>query len=150
MPGFALPSATSPAPAPAPATVPAVPAFWRFPAHPASVRWARRAVAEALPYGFGSQLAGDLGLLMSELVTNAVRYGPRLGGDPVVELVLWLADGHCWVAVSDAGSGLPVVGSPEPEACGGRGLLLVDALADAWAVVPRRTPGKSVVAGLRL
>ncbi|WP_406195113.1 ATP-binding protein [Kitasatospora sp. NBC_01560] len=66
------------------------------------------------------------------------------------ELVLWIADGHCWLAVSDPGAGRPVLVDPRPQECGGRGLLLVDALCDIWAVVPRRTCGKSVVAGVRL
>jgi anti-sigma regulatory factor (Ser/Thr protein kinase) len=121
-----------------------------FPVDPASVRRARQAVAEALPHGCRPQLTDDLGLLTSELVTNAVRYGPRPAGDHIVELVLWTADGHYWLAVSDAGDGRPALDSPGPEACGGRGLVLVDALSAAWAVVPRRTCGKSVVAGIRL
>jgi hypothetical protein len=67
------------------------------------------------------------------------------------ELILWPADGHYWVAVSDAGTGdLPALVSPHLEACGGRGLMLVDALSSAWGVVPRHTTGKSVVAGLAL
>ena len=130
--------------------IPVVPAFWRFPAEPLSVRRARRAVAEALPHGCGARLADSLRLAASELVTNAVRYGPDPAAEPVVELVLWPTDGHWWVAVSDAGPGVPAVRSPGPEACGGRGLVLVDAVCDAWAVVPRRICGKAVVAGVRL
>jgi Anti-sigma regulatory factor (Ser/Thr protein kinase) len=130
--------------------IPVIPSFWRLPADPASVRLARRVVAESLPYDGRSQLAGDLGLLTSELVTNAVRYGPQPADDHVVELVLWPADGHYWVAVSDAGTGTPSVASPGPEVGNGRGLMLVESVSDAWTVVPRRTCGKSVVAGIRL
>ena len=64
--------------------IPAVPALWRFPAHPVSVGRARRAVAEALPCGLPPQLGAELGLITSELVTNAVRYGACR--DDVVEL----------------------------------------------------------------
>lgn len=53
--------------------IPVVPARWRFPAHPASVGRARRAVAEALPCGVAPRLGAELGLITSELVTNAVR-----------------------------------------------------------------------------
>ena len=131
--------------------IPVVPALWRFPAHPASVRRARHAVVEALPYGLPAQLHAELGLITSELVTNAIRHGTCAGADEVVELVLWPTDGHYWLAVSDPGTGKPAVEhSPRSDAESGRGLLLVDALADAWAVVPRSYRGKSVVAGLAL
>jgi two-component sensor histidine kinase len=131
-------------------TVPGVPDHWTFPSHPASVRKARQAVADALPVGCLPELAVDLGLLVSELVTNAIRYGTRPADDSLIELVFWSADGHYWLAVSDPGSTLPVLVSPGPEACGGRGLMLVDAVSTTWAVVPRRTCGKSVVAGIRV
>ncbi len=130
--------------------IPAVPSLWRFPAEPGSVRQARRAVAEALPCGLRPQLTSDLGLLTSELVTNAVRYGARGESGEVVELVLWTADGHYWLAVSDPGTAKPALAMPDPSAEGGRGLLLVDTLAATWAVLPRRTRGKSVIAGLSL
>jgi anti-sigma regulatory factor (Ser/Thr protein kinase) len=131
--------------------IPVVPSHWTFPADPASVMRARRAVTAALPPGCRAELTDDLGLLTSELVTNAVRYGPRPADDHLVDLVLWPADGHYWLAVSDAGTrDLPALAAPDLEACGGRGLLLVDALSSAWAVVPRPAAGKSIVAGLRL
>lgn len=132
--------------------IPLVPAHWRFPAHPASVRRARHAVAEALPYGLRAHLGDDLGLLTSELVTNAVRYGARREDDGLVELVLWPADGHYWLAVSDAGTGsrVPAVAHPDADSETGRGLVLVDRLATAWTVRPRPARGRSVIAGLRL
>jgi anti-sigma regulatory factor (Ser/Thr protein kinase) len=129
--------------------IPDVPERWTFPAEPASVARARHAVAQALPLGCGPDLRDDLRLLASELVTNAVRHAPGPGDDQLVELLLWPADGCYWLAVSDAGSGVPVPKSPDPDDLGGRGLVLVDALATAWAVVPRRDCGKSVVAGVR-
>ncbi|MFW6692809.1 ATP-binding protein [Streptomyces sp. MAR4 CNX-425] len=133
--------------------IPALPARWAFPAHPRSVACARRAVLDALPRTHHPHLGDDLQLLTSELVTNAVRHGTRPTEDHLVELLLWPADGHYWLAVSDPGPGTPTPatpGAPGAVACGGRGLLLVDSLAAAWAVVPRRTRGKAVVAGLRL
>jgi anti-sigma regulatory factor (Ser/Thr protein kinase) len=135
--------------------IPVVPALWRFPAHPASVGRARRAVAQALPKGLRPPFADDIGLLTSELVTNAIRHGTRLandGGDDLVELVLWPADGHYWLAVSDPGSGCrtPALTYPDAESEGGRGLVLVDRLAAAWTVRPRPVRGTSVIAGLPL
>jgi anti-sigma regulatory factor (Ser/Thr protein kinase) len=105
---------------------------------------------EALPAGSAAQLADDIVLLTSELVTNAVRHGTRHDEDQLVELTLWPADGHYWLAVSDPGDGRPGLGAGNPDACGGRGLLLVDAVSAAWAVVPRHPCGKSVVTGVRL
>lgn len=130
--------------------IPVVPHLWRFPAHPASVARARRAVAAALPGNLRPHLGDDLALLTSELVTNAIRHGACPDADERVELVLWPADGHYWVAVSDPGAGtcLPAVAYPGPYSEIGRGLLLVDRLATAWTVRPRLVRGNSVIAGL--
>jgi anti-sigma regulatory factor (Ser/Thr protein kinase) len=130
--------------------VPTIPVHWLFPADPLSVLHARHAVAAALPHDHRARLADDLGLLTSELVTNAIVHGPRPPDDHMVELTLWPADGHYWLAVSDASSTPPVLRHPTPDTCHGRGLHLVRALSDTWAVVPRPTCGKSVVAGIRL
>lgn len=131
-------------------SVPTLPVRWAFPAHPRSVPRARQAVLDALPDRHRPRLGGDLQLLASELVTNAVRHGARPARDHLVELLLWPADGHYWLAVSDSGPGTPSLAVPDSSACGGRGLLLVDALSAAWAVVPRHIRGKAVVAGLPL
>lgn len=128
--------------------IPLVPVHWHFPAHPASVRRARHAVAESLPHALRRLLGDDLGLLTSELVTNAVRHGTCRENEDLIELVLWPADGHYWLAVSDPGAGKPVLTHPHADSENGRGLLLVDHLATAWAVRPRPTRGTSVVAGL--
>jgi anti-sigma regulatory factor (Ser/Thr protein kinase) len=137
--------------------IPLVPSLWHFPARPASVGRARQAVAEALPHTLRPHLGDDLGLLTSELLTNAIRYGSPAGEGDLVELVLWPADGHYWLAVSDPGTGgraaagsKPVLTHPGPDAESGRGLLLVDHLAAAWTVRPRPTRGTSVIAGLRV
>lgn len=137
--------------------IPLVPSLWRFPAHPASVGRARQAVTEALPYGLRPLLGDNLGLLTSELLTNAIRHGTTDTDGDMVELVLWPADGHYWLAVSDPGTGghppgthQPVLTHPGPDAESGRGLFLVDHLATAWTVRPRPTRGTSVIAGLRL
>ncbi|MFD7485318.1 ATP-binding protein [Streptomyces mirabilis] len=129
--------------------IPLVPAHWRFPAHPASVRRTRYAVAESLPDALRPQLGYDLGLLTSELVTNAIRHGACGEDGDLVELVMWPADGHYWLAVSDPGSGKPELVRADTDSECGRGLVLVDSLAAAWAVRPRLTRGTSVIAGVR-
>lgn len=128
--------------------VPLVPVHWRFPAHPTSVQRARHAVAESLPQALRPHLGDDIGLLTSELVTNAVRHGAWQEDEDLIELVLWPADGHYWLAVSDPGTGKPVLAVPDADSESGRGLFLVDRLATAWTVRPRPTRGTSVIAGL--
>ncbi|MEU7566754.1 ATP-binding protein [Streptomyces fradiae] len=130
--------------------IPLVPVRWRFPAHPASVGRARHAVAESLPYVLRPLLGDDLRLLASELVTNAIRHGGGGEDEDLIELVLWPADGHNWLAVSDPGSGEPAMAHPDTDSESGRGLILVDRLAAAWTVRPRPTRGTSVIAGLSL
>lgn len=127
--------------------IPLVPSHWRFPARPISVRRARQAVVESLAPTARCQLGSDLALLTSELVTNAIRYGAREDED-LVELVLWPADGHYWLAVSDPGAAQPQLVWAEPESESGRGLLLVDRIATAWGVRSRPARGTSVIAGL--
>ncbi|MGX1091267.1 two-component sensor histidine kinase [Streptomyces albogriseolus] len=128
--------------------IPPVPIHWHFPAHPASVRRARHAVTESLPHSLRPRLGDDLGLLTSELVTNAIRHGACGKNEDLIELVLWPAEGHYWLAVSDPGIGKPELAYPSADSENGRGLLLVDHLAAAWTVRPRPTRGTSVVAGL--
>ncbi len=128
--------------------IPLVPAHWRFPAHPTSVQHARHAVAASLPQALRPHLGDDLGLLTSELVTNAIRHGACREEEELIELVLWPADGHYWLAVSDPGTGKPTLTHPDANSESGRGLLLVDSLATAWTVRPRPTRGTSVIAGL--
>jgi two-component sensor histidine kinase len=102
----------------------------------------------SLPQVLRPQLGDGLGLLASELVTNAVRHGTCPKDEELIELVLWPADGHYWLAISDPGTGRPALARPDTDSESGRGLLLVDSLATAWAARPRPTRGTSVIAGL--
>lgn len=56
--------------------------------------------------------------------------------------------GRALDAVHDACAGQPQAKLPEPDANGGRGLFLVAAIADRWAVAARGGPGKQVWAEL--
>jgi anti-sigma regulatory factor (Ser/Thr protein kinase) len=101
----------------------------------------------------GTALTDATAVLVAELAANAVTHGRVPGRD--FELRLVLACGTLRVEVTDARDerrppqpgGLAV---PEPHAERGRGLLLVEALADRWEVLDRVPVGKTVAAELDL
>ena len=105
----------------------------RFPHGPAAPAAAREAVDAAFGQSVDPETLPDLRLLVSELVTNAVRHGEDRRG--VVELAL-SCDGHrLRVEVCDGGNGfVPRTRSPDPHDPGGWGLVVVDRLADRWGV----------------
>ena len=78
-------------------------------------------------------------LLVSELVTNAVRHGTGS-----VELGLTHSDELFRVYVSDQSNDLPIQMQPERPDETGRGLLLVQELATRWGVTPCAEGGKTV------
>ncbi|HBF84941.1 MAG TPA: ATP-binding protein [Streptomyces sp.] len=75
-------------------------------------------------------MTDDVMLIVSELVTNAVMHS----GGTTIDCEMVLRDGRLRIAVSSDVPGLPRLQSPRPDAEAGRGLLLVDALADSWGV----------------
>lgn len=78
---------------------------------------------------------------MTELVANVVRHVPDRR---CTVLVLRQTEG-VRVEVTDRSPQLPAVPLDlSPEAEGGRGLLLVDAVTDKWGVEPRGATGKTV------
>jgi anti-sigma regulatory factor (Ser/Thr protein kinase) len=76
-------------------------------------------------------IAADAVLLVSELVTNALRHGL---GDIVTRGAL--VNGELRIAVTDSGTGLPDLRPVDPGRVGGVGLRIVDRLADDWGVAP--------------
>ncbi|MEW2808702.1 ATP-binding protein [Streptomyces massasporeus] len=92
-------------------------------------------------------------LVVGELAANAVQHGRVPGREFGLRLVLDRTAGALRVEVTDAASAkrLPTVApSSFPEGESGRGLLLVDVLAERWGSTPRRPVGKTVWAELRL
>jgi serine/threonine-protein kinase RsbW len=76
----------------------------------------------------------DVRLLVSELVTNAVRHANLAPGD-VILLVVDLEDNVLRVEVHDPGGGfVPRAPAPDPTRPSGWGLYLVEELADRWGV----------------
>jgi serine/threonine-protein kinase RsbW len=76
----------------------------------------------------------DVRLLVSELVTNAVRHA-NLGDGDMIGLVVELMGDALRVEVRDPGGGfVPKAPSPDPARPSGWGLYLVAELADRWGV----------------
>ena len=92
---------------------------------------ARRWVRELLGPSADAAALRVVELLVSELVTNAVKYGGPLED---VLVTAEVADDVLTVAVTDANPEPPQVRHAELSATGGRGMALVDRLAQAWGV----------------
>lgn len=93
--------------------------------------------------GLPPRLVDDAALVLSELLTNALRHARPLEGGSVE--VSWAVTGSAVeVAVSDGGSATrPVAAHPPATALGGRGLSIVASVAEDWGVVDR--PGRTTV-----
>ncbi|GAA2336349.1 ATP-binding protein [Streptomyces kunmingensis] len=108
-----------------------------------SVPLARRRAAR-LVTGWGHpDLAGDVALVVSELMTNALLHGSVQ--DRLIRVRLYATDATLRVEVSDprAERQPEVRGAPDDMDQFGRGLLLVGALADQWGWEPW-SAGKTV------
>jgi anti-sigma regulatory factor (Ser/Thr protein kinase) len=98
----------------------------------------RRLMADLADAGVFETAACDAGLVLSELVSNALRHATPLP-DATVR-VAWRLDGDCLeIAVSDGGGPtVPAVNQPGSSAIGGRGLGIVDRLSLRWGVETAR------------
>ncbi|MFH8659687.1 ATP-binding protein [Streptomyces afghaniensis] len=87
--------------------------------------------------------------IVAELAINAATHGRIPGRD--FRLLLYVVADTLRIEVTDTrGDRLPTPQLPPPDAESGRGLLLVDALADRWGVTPGLPPRKTVWAELTL
>ncbi len=125
----------------------------RFSATRRGARLARRLAVHRLdvwdvPYG--SPASEAVALVVAELAANAVLHGRVPGRDFELRLRCDRAAGAVRVEVSDTHPGRPEPADPDQEAEqageaeGGRGLLLVEAVAVRWGVQERTGPGKTV------
>ena len=115
-----------------------------LPYTPSSVAEARhRLVSDLAAAGIYETTVGDAALIVTELLSNAIRHAAPLPGALV--RVTWTVDHDAVrVAVSDAGDGpLPRVTEPAPGAPGGRGLGIVETLSARWGVL--RDNGETTV-----
>lgn len=109
-----------------------VDASWTFPPEPEMVGRARREVDRRLAAWAFPGDPEDVALVVNELVANAVEHAKT-----TVTLTVTLDRTGLRIAVGDRSPLPPVLRPHDPGAARGRGLQLVDALAEEWAVVDR-------------
>ncbi|MEU3187921.1 ATP-binding protein [Streptomyces sp. NPDC006923] len=118
-------------------------------ADPAQVAQVRHTLRDALRDWDMGELAEDMEVIVSELVSNAIRHGSGIG----VGVGLAAQDGLALLEVADGTDGQPADRRPEDEDEDGRGLLIVRALAKdcgwrtndrggttVWATMPLTSP----------
>jgi anti-sigma regulatory factor (Ser/Thr protein kinase) len=100
---------------------------------PDSAAEARRALGEVSDHLSPRRLE-DAQLLVSELVTNAIRHA-GLGDDDEIRLVVVAGDRALRIEVCDPGRGFEAAEpDPDPGRPSGWGLYLVRELSDRWGV----------------
>ncbi|MFE2042468.1 ATP-binding protein [Streptomyces sp. NPDC059477] len=107
---------------------------------PRARRWFRKFIA---PYNPACSV-DDCVLMISELITNAIVYGRS--DDPWHVRVAWYREGDS-LRVEVHNPGYPAnvqLRRPDANDAHGRGLLLVDAIADSWHSGPSRFGGTVV------
>lgn len=98
-----------------------------------SAATARQAIGE-LTGQLPEDVVGDVRLLVSELVTNALRHSGLTETDSIT-LSVRLGVENVRVEVTDPGSGFdPALTPTDPQDADGWGLYLVKTLSDAWGV----------------
>ena len=110
-----------------------------FPNEPSSIARARRFVGAQLT-DVGADVAGEIAVMVSELATNCVRH-------TVTDFAVSVETTRrtIRVEVTDRSGGFPVVRSPDSSEPTGRGLRIVQELADSFGVSELRgSPGKTV------
>jgi anti-sigma regulatory factor (Ser/Thr protein kinase) len=113
-------------------------AAWTFAPKLTAVREARAVIAEPMKRWGLEDLIPTTELLVSELVTNAIKYSPR------TDVTLRLVNEKALVCeVMDKSAALPRLRQANSEDENGRGLQVVRQLSQRWGA--RRTPTGKVV-----
>ncbi|MER7963866.1 ATP-binding protein [Streptomyces ardesiacus] len=85
-------------------------------------------------FGLTGPVASSVVLVVSELVTNAIKHGY---GE--VELEIRVVSGTISVSVTDENPAPAVLKQPGPDDTSGRGMALVEAYADRWGSTGEET-----------
>jgi anti-sigma regulatory factor (Ser/Thr protein kinase) len=109
-----------------------------------AVPYARRHTRHTLAAWQVGDIAEDAELIVSELMTNAVRATLEMPDTAQVALYLALEHGRLTLLVWDACPELPVQRAHDDNAAGGRGLEIVQVLSDRWGSCVPDQGGKVV------
>lgn len=112
-----------------------------------SVKTARDVTRTTLRRWGLAEIGDDAALVVSELVTNAVRYAGcsqrRFGEHPIMLMLLRLSP-HVLLAVSDPSDELPKPKTPDYISENGRGLHIVQTYSECWGWDALDEGGKAV------
>jgi len=121
-----------------------------LPHAPTSVSLARRHLsADLFASGVLGSVVDDASVIVSELLSNALRHARPLPSGQI--RVAWTRQGDAVeVAVSDGGAATePRRGRPALSSLGGRGLGIVESLAECWGVRREDSGGTTVWAVIK-
>ena len=104
-----------------------------YAAAPTAATEARVDITERLTARIGARVLEDVRLLVTELITNALRHGELTAGDRV-SLKARVDDGVVRIEVRDPGNDGDVAPRQPGVRGGGYGLFLVEQLARRWGV----------------
>jgi Histidine kinase-like ATPase domain len=107
---------------------------------PEAVRIARDFIRSTLRSWGMPGLIDDAVLVVSELVTNALRHGmpggggsqPGAEGGPAIRLRLLAQHPYLMCMVSDPSREIPLCREADPEDCSGRGLHVIESCCSRW------------------
>lgn len=114
-----------------------------------SVKTARDVTRSTLRAWGLNDLGDDAALVVSELVTNAVRYAMYAGGRREIQLLLMRVAPHVLLAVADPSDEVPRPKEPDFISENGRGLYIVETYSQCWGWDPLARGGKAVWALFR-
>ena len=92
----------------------------------------------------------DASVVVSELVTNAIRYGLSPGAGSLLRLVLVRYERQLVCMVTDPTDTAPKMQEPDWVAETGRGLHIIEAMSRAWGWTPLLGGGKAVWASFSI
>ncbi|MFB6848213.1 ATP-binding protein [Streptomyces sp. NPDC056373] len=119
-------------------------ARWSWTRNAKCVRLARSQLRKYLQHWKAEELTDSGTLLLSELLTNAVRHA-RVSPGRRIETVFEVTEEMLRVEVSDASNDLPALRHPSDSDEEGRGLALVAMVATRWGTAPRMVNGQYAV-----
>jgi two-component sensor histidine kinase len=90
------------------------------------------------PSDLNADTLDAVSVVLSEIVTNAVSHGKG-----PIRVTIDVDETHVLLEVHDRSATIPQRGTVDPRAESGRGLLIVDSIAEEWGV--RTAPGGKTV-----